>query len=129
MHMISLYKVRYNQGLRINPLNTSNIYIICFYIIIGKVKANFLRHEGYLGAIGAFLQGCDAELGEMGTGDQRLGLTSGNGKIEYCYNMLFLYLLLHISTYAFKFHIQKIMPCLKHFSDGTCHSNRKKSKR
>ena len=26
----------------------------------GEVHANFLRHEGYLGAIGAFLKGADA---------------------------------------------------------------------
>ena len=26
----------------------------------GEVKANFLRHEGYLGAIGAFLKGCQS---------------------------------------------------------------------
>ena len=32
---------------------------------IGKVKANFLRHEGYLGAIGAFLKGCEAEVADI----------------------------------------------------------------
>ena len=42
---------------------------------IGKVRANFLRHEGYLGAIGAFLQGCEAEVAE--TGDERSELNSG----------------------------------------------------
>ena len=33
--------------------------------IIGKVQANFLRHEGYLGAIGAFLKGCEAEFADV----------------------------------------------------------------
>ena len=33
--------------------------------ILGKVKANFLRHEGYLGAIGAFLKGCEAENADI----------------------------------------------------------------
>ena len=33
--------------------------------ITGKVKANFLRHEGYLGAIGAFLKGCEAEVADI----------------------------------------------------------------
>ena len=33
---------------------------------IGKVKANFLRHEGYLGAIGTFLKGCEAEVADIG---------------------------------------------------------------
>ena len=27
----------------------------------GQIKALFLRHEGYLGAIGAFLKGADEE--------------------------------------------------------------------
>lgn len=34
-------------------------------LIIGNVRANFLRHEGYLGAIGAFLQGCEAEVSDI----------------------------------------------------------------
>ena len=33
--------------------------------ILEKVKANFLRHEGYLGAIGAFLKGCEAEVADI----------------------------------------------------------------
>ena len=35
----------------------------CFQL--GKAKANFLRHEGYLGAIGAFLKGCEAESADI----------------------------------------------------------------
>ena len=40
-------------------------YKTVFYEKKGKVKANFLRHEGYLGAIGAFLKGCEAEVADI----------------------------------------------------------------
>ena len=58
----------------------SNLLLIHWKI--GKVRANFLRHEGYLGAIGAFLHGCEAEMAE--TGDARSELASGKQRKKNC---------------------------------------------
>lgn len=64
MHTIS-YSIKYwshvsfrNPFIRKYLLNICFVSILFFYIQ-GKVKPLFLRHEGYLGAIGAFLYGAE----------------------------------------------------------------------
>lgn len=47
--------------LRCHPVGLHTISYAVNFWSKGQVKANFLRHEGYLGAIGAFLKGCEAE--------------------------------------------------------------------
>ena len=46
--------------LRHRPVSLHTISFAINYWSKGEVHANFLRHEGYLGAIGAFLKGADA---------------------------------------------------------------------
>ena len=47
--------------LRHHPVSLHTISYAVNFWSKGEVKANFLRHEGYLGAIGAFLHGCETE--------------------------------------------------------------------
>ncbi|EEC06708.1 pantothenate kinase, putative [Ixodes scapularis] len=50
--------------LRGHPLSMHTVSFAINYWSKGKVRASFLRHEGYLGAIGAFLKGA-GEYGEL----------------------------------------------------------------
>eukprot|EP00118_Oscarella_pearsei_P014702 m.128011 g.128011 ORF g.128011 m.128011 type:complete len:121 (+) comp37940_c0_seq45:881-1243(+) len=43
----------------------------------GEIKALFLRHEGYLGAVGAFLKGTEEEQVDLGTWIENLASSSG----------------------------------------------------
>jgi len=69
-HIVTLYamlhKVKniYFGGffLRHHPVSLHTISYAVNFWSKGEVKANFLRHEGYLGAIGAFLKGCQSEV-------------------------------------------------------------------
>ena len=46
--------------LRHRPVSLHTISFAINYWSKGEVQANFLRHEGYLGAIGAFLKGAES---------------------------------------------------------------------
>ena len=51
-----------NAYYRHHPVSLHTISYAVNFWSKGEVKANFLRHEGYLGAIGAFLKGCQSEV-------------------------------------------------------------------
>lgn len=59
--------------LRGHPLSMHTISFAINYWSKGKVRASFLRHEGYLGAIGAFLKGAKDETEKYSWGENYAG--------------------------------------------------------
>jgi type II pantothenate kinase len=65
--------------IRGHPVTMHTITFAINYWSKGEVQALFLRHEGYLGAVGAFLKGAEEENIPLGSWSENLASSSGFG--------------------------------------------------
>ncbi|XP_065840838.1 4'-phosphopantetheine phosphatase-like [Oscarella lobularis] len=63
--------------IRGHPVTMRTISFGINYWSKGEIKALFLRHEGYLGAVGAFLKGAEEEEIDLGSWTENLASSSG----------------------------------------------------